>query len=151
MMSRIVVLVAALAPALSSATDIPACAMDAAGEFRVPEKLFKSMVIQAGTDASSSIPARDNEFGPMKLGYVFTTRAAKSIGATPEAIRTDPCQNYRAAAWHLAEQGAVKFATEEAIWEAVGRYFYGRKKNNLYTTGIKTNEVKKIHDTHFPS
>ncbi|MEX0446585.1 hypothetical protein [Xenorhabdus sp. SGI246] len=118
-------------PLAAAANDIPTCAVKAANEFGVPEKVWQALVIDSARNK--------NEYGPMGLGEHSITIIAEHIGSTTDAIRTEPCENYRGAAWWLMNPAGGR---EEDIWEAVNRYFYGNAHRVRYPV---TERVKAIY------
>ncbi|MBG6246641.1 hypothetical protein CS369_21555 (plasmid) [Candidatus Symbiopectobacterium sp. 'North America'] len=67
--------------------------------------------------------------------------AASGIGATENEIKTNPCQNYRAAAWLLMNKFGGKDAKD--IFTAVNGYYYGPHKKEF---GAVTLKIKKAYE-----
>ncbi|WP_426575630.1 hypothetical protein ACP179_01940 (plasmid) [Xenorhabdus stockiae] len=122
-----------LFPLAAIANDIPTCADKAAKEFGVPEKIFKALVI-------SNVRKMSNQYGPMGLGKHSIAKIAEHIGSTIDAIKFEPCENYRGAAWWLMSPAGGK---EGDIWKAVNRYFYGNIHRVSYP---ETERVKAIYE-----
>lgn len=99
---------------------LPKCATEAAQEFGAPVRVFQAMAL-----AEQGKPGLNPNggYGPMGFGEIAIPMAADGIGADIDAVKNDPCTNYRAAAWWL-----MKDAGGEAvdIWPAVTNYYYGK-------------------------
>ena len=133
-------LIVPLAPA---AGDIPACANEAALEFGVPQKVFRALAVGNGWSQNEAIQQRAEdrgEYGPMGLGEQALPVIAQNIDSTAEAIKTDPCENYRGAAWWLMNPAG---GSAGEIWEAVNHYFYGDAQLHSYPI---TERVRAIYE-----
>lgn len=108
----------------------------------MPEKVFKAMAMMSEDKPALKVKIAGGEFGPMKLAGVAIDQAAKHIGTDASTIKSEACQNYRAAAWWLAVPAGGK--GEPDIWKAVNRYFYGKRMMERYPM---TEEVKRIYAT----
>lgn len=106
------------------------CVSDAETEYGVPTGLLSVMAKEP------SLPKNTN-YGPMGLYQGIIPLAASGIGATEDEIKTNPCQNYRAAAWLLMNKFGGKDAKD--IFTAVNGYFYGshKKEYGAVTLRIK--------------
>jgi hypothetical protein len=125
------------------ADKIPACANEAAQEFGAPEKVFRALAAGYGWSQDETIRQRAEdrgEYGPMGLGEHALPVIAQQIDSTVEALKTDPCENYRGAAWWLMNPAG---GSEDEIWEAVNRYFYGDVQ--LYSYPM-TERVRAIYE-----
>lgn len=131
-----------LAPAVAS--DVPACASEAAVEYGVPEKVFHALVEGYGWHSGSEESRKNAEdrgqYGSMGLSEYSMPEMARNIGTTVEAIKTDPCENYRGAAWWLMNPAG---GNDGDIWEAVNRYFYGHPQRDSYP---KTEQIRAIYE-----
>lgn len=99
---------------------LPNCATEAAQEFGAPVRVFQAMALaeqgQPGLNPSGG-------YGPMGFGEIAIPMAADGIGADIDAVKNDPCTNYRAAAWWLMKDVGNKTGD---IWPAVTNYYYGK-------------------------
>lgn len=109
------------------ADEIPACANDAALEFGAPERVFRAMVITEGwysvSERVRQKAADRGMYGPMGLGTHAIKEIAGHLGTSEKALREDPCENFRGAAWWLMNQAGGD--DEGDIWGAVTRFHYG--------------------------
>ena len=99
---------------------LPKCATEAAQEFGAPVRVFQAMALaeqgKPGLNPSGG-------YGPMGFGKIAIPMAADGIGADIDAVKNDPCTNYRAAAWWLMRDVGDKTGD---IWPAVTSYYYGK-------------------------
>lgn len=126
------------------ADDYPTCAMDAAQEFTVPEKVFKAMVLSEGWAGASLANRKEAEsrkqYGPMGLGSTVIPVIARGLGVSSASIKEDACTNYRAAAWWFANKTS---SGQPDIWAAVTQYYYGSPN---HSHAYATERVKRIYD-----
>ncbi|WP_099319850.1 twitching motility protein PilT [Erwinia amylovora] len=110
------------------------CASDAEAEYSVPVGLLSVMSAQ-----EVSRP-KDTFYGPMRLYKGVIPFAASGIGATENEIKTNPCQNYRGAAWLLMNKFGGKDTKD--IFTAVNVYYYGTHKKEF---GPVTINIRKLY------
>lgn len=126
------------------ADDIPACANDAALEFGAPEQVFRAMVIAEGWYSVSEHvrlkAAERGMYGPMGLGTHAINEVAGHLGTSQKALREEPCENFRGAAWWLMNLAG---GDEREIWDAVTRYYYGDADLASYPA---TERVRAIYE-----
>lgn len=100
---------------------LPDCGKAAAKEFDVPAKIFSSMALE---EINSPKDINNQEhYGPMGLSRLIVPVAAKGINSTESKVKTDTCENYRAAAWLLTKP--IRDGKTTDIWIAVNQYYYG--------------------------
>lgn len=108
------------------ADEIPACANDAALEFGAPERVFRAMIITQGwysvSEYARQKAAERGMYGPMGLGTHAINEIAAHLGTNEKALREEPCENFRGAAWWLMNPAG---GDEGDIWGAVTRFQYG--------------------------
>lgn len=132
--------IALVASLPAHALGLPTCAAMAANEFGVPEKVFKAIALHAKDEPAAKATIAGGIFGPMRLAGSAIDRIAPALKVEASTIKTDACQNYRAAAWWLAVPAGGRGASD--IWGAVNTYYYGRAKMKRYQV---TEEVKTIY------
>lgn len=135
---KAILVLAAAAPFTAPAQELPACVELAANEFGVPVKVFKALALVTQKDQEKQ---QAPHFGVMSMHESTIAVAAKGIHSTPDSIKTDDCESYRAAAWWLATQAGAN--NEADIWVAVNRYFHGRTPS---ADSIMTDRVKMVYD-----
>lgn len=110
------------------------CISNAEVEYGVPDGLLSVM------KGSEPVFQRTNLkfYGPMNLFEGVIPVASKGIDESEDEIKTNPCQNYRAAAWLLMNKYGGNGAKD--IFSAVNRYYYGFSKS---TMGSVTLNAKK--------
>lgn len=111
------------------------CASDAETEYSVPTGLLSVM------SAKEPLLPKNKFYGPMRLYQGIIPLAASGIGSTEDEIKTNPCQNYRAAAWLLMNKFGGKDAKD--IFTAVNGYYYGSHKKEFGTITLK---IKKRYE-----
>lgn len=116
--------------------NFPTCAAEAASEFEVPQKVFQAMVLEVEANPYS----KGTHYGPMGLYDLSIPLAADGVGVSDEAVRTDPCVNYYAAAWWLMNEAG---GSEGDIWDAVANYYHGHKDRDSYPM---RDRVRAIYD-----
>ncbi len=111
-----------LAVLLAATTTFAAesCLVQAATEFAVPPKVLDAIRTEHAPAKNKALAA--SEFGPMGLSAYAIEAASKASSIDPSKAKTTPCENYRAAAWFLAD--ATK-RTGGDLWQGVGTYYYG--------------------------
>lgn len=120
------------------------CISNAEAEYGVPNGLLSVM---KGSDLNNH---RTNLkfYGPMHLYEGVISFASKGIDVSEEEIKSNFCQNYRAAAWLLMN----KFEGKESkdIFSAVNRYYYGFSKSTMgsVTLRIKKQYLNKLKETN---
>lgn len=137
---KITLVLASLVPALTFAGETPTCALDAAKEFGISPKVFKALVMYEAENPPVNASIAGRVFGPMNLAGVAIDRAAPKLRISPAEIKSNSCQNYRAAAYWLAVPAGGK--DESDIWKAVNRYFYGVRVMDRFPV---TEKVKSIY------
>lgn len=125
MMKSAVISTFLILAAVQAHADFPACAANAAAEFGVPEKVFQAMVLESQANPD----VKGEHYGPMGLYDLMIPFAADGIDASDDAVRTDPCVNYYAAAWWLMNEAG---GNEGDIWGAVATYYHGHKERESY-------------------
>ena len=105
--------------------ELPACAVDAAKEYEIPENVFHALVLEA----KSNWEGKRNHYGPMGLYDLVIPRVADATDMSSESIRNDPCVNYSAAAWWLMNESG---GNESDIWDTVAVYYHGHKERESY-------------------
>ena len=129
-----------IAPAMGMAQEesdgFPACAALAAVEQNVPVDVFEALA--RGVNLIGNRPP--NLHGPMMLNAMIIPVAAEGIGEDPDKIASDPCTNYRAAAWLLMNIAGEK---DDKIWDKVRVYIYGQKERSEYPL---LDRVKEMHE-----
>lgn len=121
------------------ANELPTCGLDAAAEFGAPEKVLQALAINEDR-LSAPLPHMMPEHGPMGLGEATIQYIAGNIDSSVESIKSNPCENYRAAAWFLMNPSG---GNERPIWEAVNNYYYGGRTLPSYPM---TDATRKIFD-----
>lgn len=106
------ILLLAAIPALAAEP----CLERAAAEFNVPTKVLDAMRQENSAPKNDSLAKRT--FGPMGLVKPAIQLAQRLAGI--ENAKTDACQNYRAAAWLLAE---ARTRAGGDLWEGIGHYY----------------------------
>jgi len=129
------------------ASEDPACLTMAAKEFGVDQSVFSAMY--RAEEKGVSIVRNYNWFGPMKLAEPAIIVASKHIQASSSQIKTDPCQNFRAAAWWL--MGPSGGATDKDIWNAVDKYYYGNNSRVAPSRRFFLLSVKNIYSMNSTS
>lgn len=132
-----------LAPAV--ADDLAVCGREAAVEFGVPEKVFEALAGSYGWNSLNEETRKRaeerGEYGPMGIGEHALVEIAQQLGSSVDALKSDPCENYRGAAWWLMNPAGGK---DGDIWEAVNRYFYGHSQHRSYPI---TERVRAYYDS----
>lgn len=105
------------------------CLIRAANEFEIPVAVLS--VIEQNPIKSS----RTDRYGPMALNDFMIGAAYRVLGIHPDAAKNELCQNYRVAAWHIAD---IKRHANNDLWSAVARYYAG---NPLFL--VVTPELEK--------
>ncbi len=112
------ILYAMLLSGATAAQAIEPCLEHAAVEFGIPAKVLDAMRQEHTVPRNASMAKR--EFGPMGLVEPAIQLAKREAGI--DNAKSDSCQNYRAAAWFLAD--ARKRAGGD-LWNGIGLYYVG--------------------------
>lgn len=118
----ITTLAAALVVAPANAAD--ACLVRAALEFHIPPAVLDGMRQDYTPPTNPELAAR--EFGPMGLVSEALVVAQKGAGIDAARAKLNACENYRAAAWFLADK---RRAAGGDLWEGVARYYGGDRRS----------------------
>lgn len=118
---RTIVFVTALGT-MAAAHAVETCLSNAAMEYGVPEKVLDAIRIESIPPKNFPIGIGHRVFGPM--GLVSSALDAAQSGANIDAAKAkvDACENYRAAAWLLAD---MRRAAGGDLWEGVARFYGG--------------------------
>lgn len=118
------------------------CISGAEVEFGVPDGLLSVM------KGSEPVNERDKlkYYGAMHIYEGIIPFASKGINVSEEEIKSNLCQNYRAAAWLL--MNTYKGKDSKDIFNAVNRYYYGFSKSTMgsVTLRIKKQYFKKMNN-----
>lgn len=125
-MKKIILMVLSLQSFCVEAT-LPDCGKVAAHEFSVPEKVFLALALE---EKDSPKDLNRDLYGPMGLGEFLIPLAAQGIKTTETKVKTDICENYRAAAWLLTKP--IRDGLTSDIWIAVNHYYYGAATRSSY-------------------
>jgi hypothetical protein len=112
---------------LCAEATLPDCGKAAAIEFDVPEKIFSAMALE---EVNSPKDSNREHYGPMGLSRLIVPVAAKGINSTESKVKTDICENYRAAAWLLTKP--IRDGKTTDIWIAVNHDYYGAPARSSY-------------------
>lgn len=97
------------------------CLIRAAQEFNVPAPVLAA--IQQERQGPTDPRLAPREFGPMGLGEAVIDEAERQARISSREAKTNPCQNFRVAAWLLSKN--LKHAGGD-LWKAVGWYQFGK-------------------------
>lgn len=139
MQKVIIATLAALMMTPAWGNELPMCGLEAAAEFDAPVKVLQALTINEKS-IPAPLPHQLPEHGPMGLGELTIHFIADNIHSSAEAIKTDPCENYRAAAWFLMHSSG---GNEQPIWEAVNNYYYGGRTRTSFPL---TDAARGIYD-----
>ena len=110
------------------------CRKSAALEFGVPLVVFEAMALHEEKVSPPNNGSKD--YGPMNINELAVPMVTKILNSSEEKVKSEPCENYRAAAAFLMSK------PDSDIWVKMNKYYYGSLIKNLYP---KTEAVKSVY------
>jgi soluble lytic murein transglycosylase-like protein len=115
------------APACS-ASEVEPCLARAARAYNVPVSILDAIRQEEGLDKARNPEFAHREHAPINLSYIALSEAEIGAAIRLSKSKTDHCENYRAASWHLAR--ALRDENGD-IWKAVRTFYAGRHPSGL--------------------